>query len=575
MRDLAIGLGGSRWGPSVRRRSDFVEASQRAAHLANVCCHFAPLTEPAPTGVVKNMKRAVACFFIVIAGSTACLASEPVYLTTRFPLDRSTVSNDHVPKLGTSGDYVFIGPYYTDIETRVLVSITKTTTGTNAGPNSNQNSDPTAKTATAAVLYAQIQDFVEDPNHKPKSYKINYSVSCDLTNTIAKGTSVTADNKLDPDFAVSGKVDQVYANSLVVIPDTISDTAKDGEHSTKVGGSFTGLTCPSADSSSFSVTFTLQTIPILESLRFLYWKRNPFFDDTVSFSVDSNGMPSNAQSASTQEITAIITEIAGAVASALKPAGGAALVADNLKIPSARKTCNQDIISFVKNGAYFYDTVLDNDTLTKIVKTPGGVNFLLSLDPNGDPKLAVGTPSDADQISSIEFNLSIGGNAVRYEDPSPRKRVRPVTPPKLAPQAPVAPLRSDKAFPGVMIFFPAAVRATVKCYVPKGERPFALSPGTEVNLAAPTVTNVYAVRAVVDPQRDFLTNPKDTFTFSGGIITGHNYSNQSAAKTVIDTILAPLQAIIPSMNVSQSTTVQNGGTGTPTTTTSTKSSKSK
>jgi hypothetical protein len=281
-------------------------------------------------------------------------------------------------------------------------------------------------------------------------------------------------------------------------------------------------------------------------------------------------MLSNAQSSSTQEITAIISEISGAIASVAKIAG-ASLVADITQIQPARKLCNSDIISFVKNGPYFSDHVLDDNISQGLIKT-GSVSLFLKLDPNGDPLLTQDLPAAGDTVSAIEFNMSIGGKPF---PPTPAVLPRrPARPPLTAPAAllrhrvPAAPA----AFSGVMVFFPLVVRATAKCYVPAGERPLALGGSTRVNLAASQTLNWYAHRAVIDPQRDFLTNPKDTFTFSGGIITGHNYSNQSAAKTVVDTILAPLQAIIPSTNISQSTTVQTGGTGSQTTT-STKSSK--
>jgi len=80
-----------------------------------------------------------------------------------------------------------------------------------------------------------------------------------------------------------------------------------------------------------------------------------------------------------------------------------------------------------------------------------------------------------------------------------------------------------------------------------------------VVLSAPTVVSLYTERHVLDPQRDFLTNPQDTFSFSAGIITGHKYTDQSPAKTIVDTLTGPIRALMPSVQVTQTTQVQTAG----------------
>jgi hypothetical protein len=72
-----------------------------------------------------------------------------------------------------------------------------------------------------------------------------------------------------------------------------------------------------------------------------------------------------------------------------------------------------------------------------------------------------------------------------------------------------------------------------------------------------------------------LTNPQETLTFSGGIITGHKYTSQSQAKTIVDTITAPVQAILPSISVQQSTQVKTGSSNSGQTTTSTQTTSGK
>ena len=44
---------------------------------------------------------------------------------------------------------------------------------------------------------------------------------------------------------------------------------------------------------------------------------------------------------------------------------------------------------------------------------------------------------------------------------------------------------------------------------------------------------------------------QDTFTFNAGFITAHKVVEQSSAKTAVDTVTAPIRALIPSVTVQQ------------------------
>jgi hypothetical protein len=55
----------------------------------------------------------------------------------------------------------------------------------------------------------------------------------------------------------------------------------------------------------------------------------------------------------------------------------------------------------------------------------------------------------------------------------------------------------------------------------------------------------FVQRQFLDPQRDFSTNRQDTLTFNADVVTAHKYTNQSSAKTVVDTITALIRALIP------------------------------
>src|SRR5262249_3347568 len=93
---------------------------------------------------------------------------------------------------------------------------------------------------------------------------------------------------------------------------------------------------------------------------------------------------------------------------------------------------------------------------------------------------------------------------------------------------------------------------------------------TRVYLTTPSVINIYTQSRFVDPQRDFLTGPQDTLTFNAGFIVAHKYSNQSSVKTIVDTLTAPIRAMIPSVPIQQNTQIQTGG-GKPEQTTTTTS----
>jgi hypothetical protein len=129
-------------------------------------------------------------------------------------------------------------------------------------------------------------------------------------------------------------------------------------------------------------------------------------------------------------------------------------------------------------------------------------------------------------------------------------------------------------------FFPVPATARNECVVTRiiDQLPTATTP-TDTTTITPsfflspqTVVNLYTESHLLNPQRDFFTNPHDTFTFTAGLITGHKFTGQSAAKTVIDTITMPIRSIMPSVTVTQSVAVSPTG---KTTTTSTQTAPPK
>jgi hypothetical protein len=102
-------------------------------------------------------------------------------------------------------------------------------------------------------------------------------------------------------------------------------------------------------------------------------------------------------------------------------------------------------------------------------------------------------------------------------------------------------LVTDMAF--LVAFYPVPSVATLNCRVGR-RKLFELTP--------PQVINLYTESHLVDPQRDFFSNPQDSFTFSSGFVTGHKYAAQSPAKTIVDTVTAPVRALMPSVTITTS-----------------------
>ncbi len=241
-------------------------------------------------------------------------------------------------------------------------------------------------------------------------------------------------------------------------------------------------------------------------------------------------MLSNLDTASQQQITSILTELAQ-TAGAIVP-GGALREATLKGAPTtqtARQKCFSAIATLLKNGPFNvnqdYPLPLDHD------------DWVIPL------------TGDLVQDVSLEFRLD---------------RSDPVTSPVTRRSLPPRPRRGAVfTQSGLVAFFPVPARATLSCRVTMA------APGAPVPifLSAPSVVYLYTRSEWLNPQRDFLTNPQETLTFSGGFITGHKYTGQSPAKTIVDTLTAPIRALMPSVSIQQQTQVQTGG-GKPDQTTS-------
>jgi hypothetical protein len=230
--------------------------------------------------------------------------------------------------------YIFIAPYVTGAQTSLSVSITKASTSSGSA-----NSDSKGATPAPAILHAQVK---QAPDGK---WRVTYSVSCDLRTVLhpTDGDAVKISGANPDTLNGTHQVISVAQDTIVVD----AGTANPGSYSG--GATISGTSClASAETSSFSVAISVTAVPT--SHAFLYLTKNAFFSDTINVSVDNNGMLSNSDSSSTQQITAILTELAQTVAAA-SPLGrfGAAAPAP----ASPRQRCFSSIANLIKPGPYY------------------------------------------------------------------------------------------------------------------------------------------------------------------------------------------------------------------------------
>ncbi len=452
--------------------------------------------------------RHLFCWIAFIAYSSIATASaESIYLTTSRPLPDA--------KFGSNGTYTFMMPYFTRVNTKVAVSISK------AASTSNNNSGGSdTKAVSPTILYA-----VWDKTNK----LITYSISCDLSRVLKVNYPITINN-MPTGFGGDKIIAAVTSTDISVkAPDDIEP-----QRITATGGTIGDVQCPSSGASSapgtFSLTLSVTAVPNWGSRAYLYLRGNPFFSDSANNTVGTDGMLTGSDTSSTQQVTAILQELAATVAPFLT---GEAALESREKLKTAapvreaddRQICLDAIGEFLKAGPYNNAAIL---------------------------------PESKFENHAWSWPIPIGG-------PHSTLLLFQLKPYVLSEGQENIPEQQE----GLLAFFPVPASAEIRC------RSAASRPA--ILVSAPTVVNLFTESHFLNPQRDFLTSPQDTLTFSGGIITGHKFTSQSSAKTVVDTVTAPIRAIMPSVTVTKSTQVQSSGgkvTGT-TDTTSTQTAPSK
>jgi hypothetical protein len=405
-----------------------------------------------------------------VLATTSCISAEPIYLT----------ASDRIEKYGLGEGYTFIAPYFTDVHTTLWISITK------AAVSSNSAQDAQSKPAQPSIFYAGWKPTSDLAG--AKTYEIRYAVSCDLSSVLKKDSSIEVSG-IEPKDTYSGTkiVTRVEPDSVFVK----ADATQPKPTTAPVNGTLNS-SCPAL--TSFAVSFGVTTTP--KSRAYLYASRNVFFSDSINVSLDGNGMLSNSDSSSTQQITSILTELAqtaGIAISGLTGRGG--YIADYIPKPASdpRQRCFAAIADLLKSGPYY-------------VNYPLGTRW---------PR-----PDGFDSGVTLDFKLQSFAASTEHE---PLQATAEVVGANGRP-------KTIKTHSGLLAFYPVPAKATLACIVNSAGKK------DTVFLSAPSTVNLYTSSQYVDPQRDFLTGPQDTFSFSAGFIVGHKLIDQSSAKTVVDTI---------------------------------------
>jgi len=271
-------------------------------------------------------------------------------------------------------------------------------------------------------------------------------------------------------------------------------------------------------------TVTITLIPTPKTRAYLYLNKSLLFSDSANISVSTNGMLSSSDSSSVQVISSALTELAQAAAAV---GGSPALLAEQEKPdkptppaadPKDRGTC---IAGLAENPFY--------KTINAVSWNTNGTIPLGSAAAHSDPN---------DKSKTVTLDLSLALELPKWAGLTVESLKNLGEPDS----------RGSKN--GFVVFYPVPVTSYLTCSV-EGR--------ASIQISLAQALNLYLESDFVVPQRGFFSNPADTYTLSSGFITGHKYTDQSPVKTVVDTITAPVRAIMPSMSVTNTTQVQTGG----------------
>jgi hypothetical protein len=269
---------------------------------------------------------------------------------------------------------------------------------------------------------------------------------------------------------------------------------------------------------------TITLTPIIEYADkfYLYYKTNGLYNDSASFFTDVNGRPDGDKSATSSEqqlgvLTSSLIQVGMKLGAAM--VGWASMPDDITEditepptIPCLVKI--SDVISFTE--------IIDISNLKGEITSSGSGVYI---DDTGNPILEKDEPKTG--ICEIKIKYSIESPFLaKYPDIDTGN--------------------------GFLVYDPAP--ANIWLFAP------------DESIIWHTSFETYNNSHLEKPTRGFWTKPANTYAFKNGVMIGHTYTQQSPIKTVVDFILAPVQAVLPGVSHSStSSTSADGKTNSSTT----------
>jgi hypothetical protein len=259
---------------------------------------------------------------IVLAVACGSASADSLYLTTMLPLQNV----DGQPDLSTG--YVFVAPYFARVGTQISVAIGKAaSTGSSSSPSGKMGAWPEITQAQTGA-----------------NGKITFAVKCDLTSVLSPDNPIIVAGVYPDDYNGTYSVEKVTPNTIVT---TRQEKLKPGS-----GGNIVTANCPAPSGgggSAVSVTITVSPAPITRA--YIYLRRDALYSDTVNVTLGADGLLSSSDTASVQQITAILSEIAQTLGAA-----GFHITREGAPPPEEkdpRQICSTFLDKFVKPGTYY------------------------------------------------------------------------------------------------------------------------------------------------------------------------------------------------------------------------------
>jgi len=291
---------------------------------------------------------------------------------------------------------------------------------------------------------------------------------------------------------------------------------------------------PKADggTSASQAAVTVSVVNEPSRPRYLYFKKSPLYGSSVEFTTDPQGLATKSDTSSQQMVEAALNEIAQTAEQLAAYAIGAVknVPANNgvnpVQQPQLRGECMKKLAEIAPAYQVFPVDKLTGTTSGPIADVPDNDPI-----PNGGGKVFT---------DSLRYYLAISGLPVSATSQQQEKSQD---------YGSDANDNDDKDHDnGFWVYDPTPLTVTPMCKTAQTEA---------VPIAVAQIVVVYKFRHRVNPRRNFWTSPQDTYTLADGILVGHKYTDQSAVKTVVDILTAPIRSALPSSQTTTSVSVQS------------------